>query len=77
MWEGMLIAGIVIIGLGVWLATRNGRGRSSSRDGDGGTTFFAGYGDHSQSSVGDCADTGNDSSGCDSGGGGDGGGGSD
>jgi hypothetical protein len=75
MWEWVLIAGIMIVGLGMWLAKRNA-GAHAPQGGDAGTTFFAtDSGSDSSSPVydsTDCVDTGNDSSGCD--GGGDGGG---
>ncbi|HEV8692688.1 MAG TPA: hypothetical protein VGQ93_00655 [Lysobacter sp.] len=78
MQEWVLIAGVVIVGLGVWLAMRNTRRTGPSQDSDAGTTFFAADGDgHASSTAYDCADTSNDSNGCDSDGGGDGGGGTD
>jgi hypothetical protein len=76
MWEGTLVAGIVLVGLAAWLAVRSGRSQRSSRDGDSGTSYMlADDGSYSHSASSDCVDTSSDG-GCD-GGGGDAGDGSD
>jgi hypothetical protein len=76
MWEGALVAGIVLVGLAAWLVVHSGRGQRASRDGDSGTPYvIADDGSYSHSASSDCVDTssdgGCDSSGGDAGGGGD------
>ncbi|HJW47069.1 MAG TPA: hypothetical protein VJ484_11350 [Lysobacter sp.] len=71
MWEGALVAGIVLVGLAAWLAVRSGRGHRASHDGDSGTPYvFADGGSDSHSAASDCVDTSSDG-GCDGGAGGD------
>lgn len=76
MWESVLLAGVLAIGLMLWRATRRTPGRGPGRNGDT-AVFAADGGDPSAAAPAECADASSHGGGCEAAGGGDGGGGGD